>query len=85
MTVNEVVLQHRLIDQNGKHRMVWVCLDGQYSLWEDGLRWRWALREWPDDGCGIPTHGAQPTIEQAVQVCLENKKIREDEKELQKK
>lgn len=47
---------------------------GLYILWKDMFsnRWRWALREWPDDDLGIPNHGAAPSVVAAVTRCRIN-------------
>jgi hypothetical protein len=38
--------------------------DGKYRVWldRDGSTIRWALADWPDDGWGLPAHGAGQTV-----------------------
>ena len=45
----------------------WAC--GPYLFWQEARRrwWRWARREWRDDGIGIQHHGAAETIEAALE------------------
>lgn len=45
---------------------VWEA-DG-YIYWPDGRQrlWRWARKDWLDDGIGLQHHGAAATVEAAV-------------------
>jgi hypothetical protein len=47
---------------------------GMYVLWQDRLnkRWRWALRNWPDDNLGISNHGAADSPDKAIIRCQEH-------------
>lgn len=50
-----------------------------YRFWEDptSAKWRWALITWPDDGHGIPGHGAALTLGAAVDATQRNRRLRE--------
>jgi len=43
----------------------------KFRLWEDKRQrlWRWAVRDWPDDGMPFANHGGRPTIERAITDC----------------
>jgi len=57
-----------------------VLTDGRHVFfactWTE--RVRWALRDYPDDGLGIRTHGAAKTLELAVQDARAMKEIRDN-------
>jgi len=55
----------------------YLILDGAYRLWPDGPRWRWARAHYPDDGVGLPAHGAQPTLAEAAGAALMHAEIME--------
>lgn len=64
-------------------RTILTCIpgangDGKYLIWPDthSGRWRWALREWPDDDIGASNHGAAYTLEEVVQRCQQHHKRR---------
>lgn len=57
---------------DGGKRSILTCIGGRYILWRDFLhtnRWRWALRDWPDDDRGTASHGAG-TQHECVQACV---------------
>jgi hypothetical protein len=43
----------------------------KFKLWQDKRQrlWRWALREWPDDGLPLANHGGRPKLEHAIVDC----------------
>ena len=43
---------------------------GTYIVWHDGRRWRWALREWRDDGIGLHSHGAAEDVQRLME-CIQ--------------
>jgi hypothetical protein len=49
-------------------RDTYVWERGDYIFWPDARTrgWRWAKKEWEDDGVGIQHHGAAHTLEAAV-------------------
>lgn len=67
-------------DKGGTAHVLLTCVpqnstepgsQGLYLLWRDHFtrKWRWALRHWPDDDLGVPNHGAQTHLEDAVARC----------------
>jgi hypothetical protein len=59
---------------NGTKRSILTCLGGRYRLWPDFLtpsRWRWSLRDWPDDDQGTHNYGAG-TLHECVQACVDH-------------
>ena len=70
-----------IIETQGDHRRrVLVCCGGRYSLWFEkrSQRVRWALRDWPDDGLGITTHGHADDLDAAVEACEANHRLRQE-------
>jgi hypothetical protein len=63
-------------DEDG--RTVWNTGSRRYVFWKawDG-RMRWALRDRPDDGLAIPTHGAARDLVLAVEAAWRNNEERE--------
>lgn len=57
---------------------IFTYLNGRYRLWPDDLtaKWRWALRQWPDDDLSIPAHGSANTIFAAMRKCQEHRDLR---------
>lgn len=55
-----------------------TVLAGRYLVRFDALacRFRWALAAYPDDGVGVRTHGASPTLRGAIRECIENDRER---------
>lgn len=75
----ELRVATRSLTVNGTRITILTCLDGKYVLWRrERGRYRWALREWPDDGLGIRTHGAGEDLVDAVQQCHENHRLRKE-------
>lgn len=70
-------VQRELDVRDDKRRTILTCVPdsdgtGKYMLWRDEFtkRWRWALRNWPDDDLGgLANHGAESTIPEAVKRC----------------
>lgn len=57
---------------NGDKRSILTCLGGRYTVWRDYLnpkRWRWALRQWPDNDIGTASHGGG-TLRECIGACL---------------
>lgn len=75
------IIHKRFQRPDGQFSDVYTCLDGRYRLWPDqapgSTRWRWALDTWPDDGLGIPTHGACASLALAVEACKEHDRQRQ--------
>lgn len=76
-----VIVKKHIKQDDGSVVETYTCLEDRYRLWPDrtpgSTQWRWALKEWPDDGLGIQSHGAAPSIEDAARACAENLRLRE--------
>ena len=76
-----VIVKKHSIRDDGTVVEGYTCMDGQYRLWPDRTpgsgKWRWALKDWPDDGLGIQSHGSAASIEEAARACAENLRLRE--------
>ncbi len=66
------------VNSKGEEADVLVAYD-RYKIWKPAAdyRVRWAEISWPDDGLGIYSHGAAPTILSALRSCYEHKALRE--------
>jgi hypothetical protein len=60
-----VTVESRPITRGDKSITRWT--DGTHVYWKDGLRVRWALIDYHEGGPSFRTHGAQATLEDAVQ------------------
>lgn len=53
-----------------------------YMLWPDPRMgpdgFRWSRRHWHDDGMGMPTHGAEYSLQAASQAIVENERLWQD-------
>lgn len=76
-----VIVKKHVAQEDGSVVEVFSCLEDRYRLWLDrtpgSTRWRWSLKDWPDDGLGIPSHGAAPDVETAARACAANWRLRE--------
>lgn len=64
---------------DGSTYTIRTCVGQRYTVWKDrAKRWRWALRRWPDDGYGFPTHGAEGSLREAVAACQANWDMRQE-------
>jgi len=69
-----------LPSQDEHHPASWTTQDGKYKLWHDGRfvhPYRWARRDWEDDGVGLQHHGGATTLEQAAVACLSHQRLYE--------
>lgn len=65
---------------NGQRIKQHSMFDAEYILWPcrtyGSPRVRWALRDWPDDGTMVPTHGAGVDLATAARNVAANRKLR---------
>lgn len=56
-----------------RHKVL-TCVDGRYVIRTSlaGKGFRWAMRHWPNDGIGVPTHGREDSLEDAIQAAHAN-------------
>lgn len=84
-----IIIEKRRVKIRRHTIQILTCLDGKYQIWKDERdphdpkRWRWALREWPDDGLGISHYGAGRDLEAAVRACIEHDNLWQNLKNLE--
>jgi len=59
-------------------RKVRRLTDGIHVYWRDGLRVRWAIIDWTDNGLGGRTHGAAVDLLRAIEDAEQARRDRED-------
>ncbi len=64
---HEVVLEAPRVGSSGDAGSSRIYADELHIYWKDGLRVRWAIRDWPDDGLGRRSHGAAANLSTAVE------------------
>jgi len=62
----------RLVWEKVKDATVLQSDDGRYIFWPcaSSSRWRWSLKDWPDDGIGLQHHGAADSLPAAVEAAF---------------
>lgn len=61
-------------------KKIFSILGGAYLVWYDKFsdRVRWSLSANPDDGLGVPSHGAAKSVQAAVRTCIRNQALRKE-------
>lgn len=67
-----------LIDFGSFKREAYTAKGGRYLVWFTGRVWRWALREWPDDGIGLRSYGSADTPADVMRAINEDHRVRSE-------
>jgi len=65
-----------LVDFGSFKAEAWTAKGGRYLIWSDGPRWRWALRDWPDDGLGLRSYGSGRRLAEIMAAINEDHRVR---------